>query len=94
VGIASPGTSRPRLADAQLAAIRSWYRGAVAKGLADNAGKTSQIAKDGLALARRFRDHENMILRFAADLAVGFTSDQAERDVRPVKVQQHTSGGT
>ena len=61
---------------------------------ADNTGKTSQIAKDGLTLARRFRDHEDMILRFATDLAVGFTSNQAERDVRPVKVQQRTSGGT
>jgi transposase len=82
------------LGDAQLARIRSWYRGAVAKGLADNAGKPAQIAKDGLTLARRFRDHEDMILRFATDLAVGFTSNQAERDVRPVKVQQRTSGGT
>jgi transposase len=35
-----------------------------------------------------------MILRFATDLAVGFTSNQAERDVRPVKVQQRSSGGT
>jgi Transposase IS66 family len=35
-----------------------------------------------------------MILRFTTDLAVGFTSNQAERDVRPVKVQQRTSGGT
>ena len=51
-------------------------------------------AKDGLRLARRFRDHEDMILRFATDLAVGFTSNQAERDIRPVKVQQRTSGGT
>jgi transposase len=33
-------------------------------------------------------------LRFAVDLAVGFTSNQAERDVRPVKVQQRASGGT
>jgi hypothetical protein len=61
---------------------------AVAKGFTDNTGKTSQIAKDGLTLARRFRDHEDMILRFAVDPAVGFTSNQAERDVRPVKVQQ------
>jgi len=83
-----------RLAGGQLARIRSWYRGAVAKGLADNAGKTSQIAADGRTLARRFRDHEDMILRFTTDLAVGFTSNQAERDVRPVKVQQRTSGGT
>jgi len=82
------------LTDAQLASIRSWYRGAVAKGITDNQGKHTQMAKDGLTLARRFRDHEDMILRFTTDLAVGFTSNQAERDVRPVKVQQRTSGGT
>jgi transposase len=91
---AARGAGQARLSDAGLSHIRSWYRGAVAKGIADNAGKTSQMAKDGLRLARRFRDHEDMILRFATDLAVGFTSNQAERDVRPVKVQQRTSGGT
>ena len=77
-----------------LTGIRSWYRGAVAKGIADNQHKHSQMAKDGLRLARRFRDHEDMILRFATDLTVGFTSNQAERDIRQVKVQQRTSGGT
>ena len=82
------------LSDASLARLRSWYRGAVAKGIADNQHKRTQIAKDGLRLARRFRDHEDMILRFATDLTVGFTSNQAERDIRPVKVQQRTSGGT
>jgi transposase len=82
------------LSEADLARIRSWYRGAVAKGIADNQGKRTQIAKDGLRLARRFRDHEDMILRFATDLTVGFTSNQAERDIRPVKVQQRASGGT
>ena len=35
-----------------------------------------------------------MILRFAVDLAVGFTSNQAERDIRPAKVRQRTSSGT
>jgi transposase len=34
-----------------------------------------------------------MILRFATDLAVPFTNNEAERAVRPVKVQQRTSGG-
>jgi transposase len=85
---------RASLSDGDLARIRSWYRGAVAKGVADNRHKRTQIAKDGLRLARRFRDHEDMILRFATDLAVGFTSNQAERDIRPVKVQQRASGGT
>ena len=91
---AARAAGQASLNDAGLAGIRCWYRGAVAKGFTDNTGKTSQIAKDGLTLARRFRDHEDMILRFATDLAVGFTSNQAERDVRPVKVQQRTSGGT
>ena len=84
---------QPRLADEQMAQISAWYRGAVAKGITDNQGKRRKTAKDGLRLARRFRDHQGMILRFATDLAVGFTSNQAERDVRPVKVQQRTSGG-
>jgi transposase len=86
---AGPG----ELAAADLAEITSWYRGAVAKGIADNQRKRTRTGKDGLRLARRFRDHQDMILRFATDLAVGFTSNQAERDVRPVKVQMRTSGG-
>jgi len=91
---AARAAGQANLSEAELAGIRSWYRGAVAKGITDNQGKQTQIAKDGLTLARRFRDHEDMILRFTTDLAVGFTSNQAERDVRPVKVQQRTSGGT
>ncbi|MGH3191130.1 MAG: IS66 family transposase [Streptosporangiaceae bacterium] len=66
-----------RLSEEQDAGFRARYRGAVAKGLADNAGKKTQMAKDGLRLARRFRDHQDMILRFTTDLAVGFTSDRA-----------------
>ena len=65
----------------------------MAKGIADNQSKRSKTARDGLRLARRFRDHQDMILRFATDLTVGFTSNEAERGVRPIKVQQRTSGG-
>jgi len=90
---AARAAGRARLSDAQLAEVTAWYRGAVAKGITDNQGSRSRSAKDGLRLARRFRDHQDMILRFATDLAVGFTSNQAERDVRPVKVQQRSSGG-
>ena len=91
---AARSAGQASLSDAGLAGIWSWYRGAVAKGIADNQHKRTQMAKDGMRLARRFRDHEDMILRFATDLTVGFTSNQAERDIRPVKVQQRTSGGT
>jgi transposase len=79
---------------ATLARIVDWYRGAVAKGMADNQRRRTQAARDGLRLARRFGAHEAMILRFATDLAVGFTNNQSERDVRPVKVQQRASGGS
>jgi len=34
-----------------------------------------------------------LILRFVVDLVVPWTNNLAERDVRPVKVQQHTAGG-
>jgi transposase len=78
---------------ATLAGIVSWYRGAAATGMVHNQGQRTRAAKDGLRLARRFRDHEAMILRFATDLAVDFTNNQAERDIRPVKVQQRASGG-
>ena len=90
---AARAAGQAQLSDARLAEITSWYRGAVAKGITDNQGKRTRTGKDGLRLARRFRDHQDMILRFTTDLTAGFTSNQAERDVRPVKVQMRTSGG-
>ncbi len=90
---AARAAGHARLSDTALAEISAWYRGAVAKGITDNQHKRSQAGKDGRRLARRFRDHQDMILRFTTDLAIGFTSNQAERDVRPVKVQMRTSGG-
>jgi transposase len=81
------------LAEQTLARTRRCYRGAVAKGLTDNQDPRGGLAHDARTLVRRFRDHEDMILRFATDLTVAFTNNQAERDARPVKVQQRTSGG-
>jgi transposase len=76
-----------------LATIRNHYRGAAALGIHTNSARAGPLAADALTLARRFQTHEDMILRFVVDLAVPFTNNQAERDVRPVKIQQRTSGG-
>jgi transposase len=76
-----------------LATIRNHYRGAVALGISINSARAGPLATDALRLAQRFHAHEDMILRFVVDLAVPFTNNQAERDVRPVKIQQRTSGG-
>jgi hypothetical protein len=49
---AARAAGQPRL-DAVLAEIRSWYRGAVVKGIADNQNRHGKVGKDGLRLARR-----------------------------------------
>ena len=78
---------------AVLAAIRNHYRGALARGRDDNHGQRGPLATDARTLIRRFHRYEDMILRFATDLTVPFTNNVAERAVRPVKIQQRTSGG-
>ena len=79
--------------EATLREIRNHYRGALARGDTDNQGQQTQLADKARTLIRRFRRYEDMILRFATDLSVPFTNNEAERSCRPVKVQQRTSGG-
>ncbi|MGI8306459.1 IS66 family transposase [Saccharopolyspora hattusasensis] len=55
--------------------------------------QTRPLGTTARSLIRRFHRYEDMILRFATDLAVPFTNNEAERAVRPVKIQQRTSGG-
>jgi transposase len=78
---------------ATLRTIRSRYRGALGRGKTDNTGQTTDLADKARTLITRFRRYEDMILRFATDLTVPFTNNAAERSVRPVKIQQRTSGG-
>ncbi len=70
------------------------YRALAAAGLAANLYRRTATAKDARRLARRFRSFEDMILRFATrpDLDI-FSNNEAERTIRPVKVQQRGSGG-
>jgi transposase len=82
-----------RLDPATLTRIRNLYRGALARGQTDNKNERGPLATDARTLIRRFHRYEDMILRFATDLSVPFTNNTAERAIRPVKVQQRTSGG-
>ena len=70
------------------------YRALATSGLAANTYRRTATAKDARRIARRFLNFEDMILRFATrpDLDI-FTNNEAERTIRPVKVQQRSSGG-
>jgi transposase len=70
------------------------YRALAAAGLAASLYRRTATAKDARRLARRFPGYEDMILRFATrpDLDI-FSNNEAERTIRPAKVQQRSSGG-
>jgi transposase len=72
--------------------IRSRYRDALSAGIEANWACATMSQREGMTLARRFGAREDMILRFVTDLAVPFTNNQAERDIRPVKTAQRASG--
>lgn len=85
--------SADALDPAVLADIRNRYLGALAHGNDENRGQETELAAKAATLITRFRRYQDMILRFATDLSVPFTNNEAERTLRPVKIQQRTSGG-
>lgn len=90
---AARSAGRDALTAAELDAIARLYTGALARARTDNRHQKTELAAHARTLARRFEAHREVILRFTTDLTVPFTNNQSERDIRPAKVQQRTSGG-
>jgi len=78
----------PEIADPLL---RSW-RHALLVGLAEHRRVPGRRQSKTRNLLERLRDRDDQVLLFARDLAVPFTNNQAERDVRPTKTQMKISG--
>ena len=91
---AARAAGQSALAAAVLDDLVTRYRALAGAGLAANLCRRTATANDARRLARRFLGFEDLILRFATrpDLDI-FSSNEAERTIRPVKVQQRGSGG-
>lgn len=82
---------RDALSADEISHLRACYAGALAYGRQQNPpDRDGKLSRAG-TLVERFATHRDMILRFTVDLAVPFTNNQAERDLRPVKLQQKIS---
>ena len=76
-----------------LDTLISRFRHGVRAGLSDTIGHASRPGeRKARLLLEALRDRQGDVLRFAHDLAVPPTSNQAERDLRPSKTQQKISG--
>lgn len=88
-----------RFDPAQLARITSAYRQILLLGHQTNPAGTIKTGKRGVIrqtparnlLVRLDRD-QDAVLRFASDFRVPFDNNQAERDIRMIKLQQKISG--
>jgi hypothetical protein len=84
---------RTRLETAEAEELARRYDHAVACGKAANPHQAGVKKTFARQVADRIERRREDILRFLHDLAVPFTDNQGEQDIRMVKVQMKTSGG-
>ena len=93
---AARAEGRDRLDDKVLHSIRVRYGKLIQKGWAANpapaVGKRSGYEKKAANLLARLDTQRADVLRFATDFSLSWDNNQAERDVRMVKLQQKISG--
>jgi transposase len=88
------GEGGKRLPEDQLESLTASYDRLVAEGQKAQLplGVPGQVLKQARNLLLRFERRREEVLRFLTDFAVPFDNNQAERDLRMVKLQQQTSG--
>ncbi len=87
----------PRIEQPQLSSFLTRYDDIVASALAANpepasGRKRNTVERESYNLAVAFGAHRDAICRFATDLRVPFTNNQAERDLRMAKLHRKISG--
>ena len=75
-----------------LAAIGARYAGLIAQGHDANPPVTGRAKSKAANLLARLDTRRDQVLRFTVDFDVPFDNNQAERDLRPVKIAQKVSG--
>ena len=85
---------RDHFDEATLRGIRDRYRELLDAGWAVNPrlGDLSGVNRTAANLLVRLENHRDDVLRFASDFRAPFDNNQAERDIRMVKLQQKISG--
>jgi transposase len=93
---AARATGQTTLSPSALHSVRTRYGTLIARGLADNpapaVGRRHGRARTAANLLKRLDTERADVLRFTTNFDSPFDNNQAERDVRMVKLQQKISG--